>query len=85
MLTTGAVVAASISLTAGVTTSLVLIAGVMVTESAEVELAVATAVAVDVFLRFDPLLATKPGAALKVVQWPSLSQITAGELLWYRR
>jgi hypothetical protein len=57
----------------------------MVTESAEVELAVATAVAVDVFLRFVPLLATKPGAALKVVQWPSLSQITAGELLWYRR
>jgi hypothetical protein len=31
------------------------------------------------------LLATKPAAALKVMQWPSLSQITAGELLWYRR
>jgi hypothetical protein len=53
----------------------------MVAESPEVELVVATAVAVNVFLRLVPFLATKPGAALKVVQWPSLLQITAGELL----
>jgi len=53
----------------------------MVAESAEVELVVATAVVVDVFLRLVPFLATKPGAAKKVVQWPSLLQITGGEVL----
>ena len=84
VLTAGAAVAASVALTAGVATSLVLTAGVMVTEPA-VGLSVATAVAVSIFLRLVRLLATDAEAALKVVQWPSLSQITAGEVLWCRR
>ena len=65
-------------------TSFVLTAGAVVTEFA-VGLAVAAEVAVSIFLRLVRLLATGAEAALNVVQWPSLSQITAGEGLWCRR
>ena len=56
----------------------------MVAEPA-VGLAVATAVAVSISLQLVRLLATGAEAALNVVQWPSLSQMTGGEGLWRRR
>src|SRR5262249_14565444 len=84
VLTAGAVVAASVALNSGGATSLVLTAGAMVTEPPG-GLAVAPPVAVENFPRLVRLLATDAEAALKVVQWPSLSQITGGEVLWCRR
>src|SRR5262245_27711506 len=78
--TARAAVAGSAALPAGASTSLVLRPG-----ERAVELVVATAVAVSIFVRLVRLLATDSEAALTVVQGPSLSQITAGEMLWCRR